>query len=607
MIVMNDRLPGYAGQILRVDLDSHRCTKSRTRPEVAKKYLGGKGLGTYLLTSECVPLTNPLDPGSRFIIATGPATGTSLPTASRYGVFFKSPLTGIYAESYSGGKVAPHIRWAGYDAIIVQGRAAKPVYLLVDADRVELRRADHLWGRETYETEDVIKEECGSPEFEVACIGPAGERLVAFSCLVNDYWRCAGRSGAGAVMGSKNLKAIAVRGDRNNINIADEERLRALSRELVKRLRNDRLTAEVFPKFGTPVMVNINNLAGAFPTRYWHEAHYDEYEMINAERLREKILVRSKACWGCPIACGKYCEVKDGKYAGVKVEGPEYETIYAFGGLCQINSIEAIAKLNDFCDRQGIDTITAGNVVAFAIEAFERGKLRPEFKLSYSDPDSALRLLGIICRREGVGRLLAGGVRSASKAMNLEDLAIHVKGLEPPGYDPRALKGMALSYGTSTRGACHLRSSIYAAELGGSMNPLSTDTEKVRLVKEWEDKFTIMDSLILCRFARNAYDWNILAELTTLLTGIEYTDRMLASIAEDIVNLTRTFNVREGISRKDDYLPKRLMTEPIPSGPSRGALVEKSSFDQMLDEYYRLRRWDPDGRPIARAETKPIE
>jgi len=587
---------GYAGNIARVDLNRKRFIKNETDGKLIESYVGGKGFGTWFLRNENNKPVNPLDPSNILVFSVGPATGTTFPTASRYGVFFRSPQTGVYGESYSGGSFAPELKSAGFDVVIVEGRAEVPTYLFLHDGEVEFREDQTLWGLDTYETQDRIKKDLGDSKVKTAAIGPAGERLVKFACICNDYWRQAGRCGAGAVMGSKRLKAVAVRGT-GKFETAYPDELAAFARDFARSIRKDPALGTTYPKYGTPVLVNMTNLAGVFPTRYWSSGQFKKYEEINAESLRQKILVSSRACLGCPIGCGKLTEVKDGPYRGTRVEGPEFETIYAFGGLCEIDDLRAIAKMNDICDRLGMDTITAGNVVAFAIEAYKRGKLQSETPLEYGDPEVVLDLLGKTAARQGLGDVLAEGVRRASEILGLNDIAVHVKGLEPAGYDPRGLKGMALAYGTSSRGACHLRSTEYIFELRGVVDR-STTAGKAGLVKEYEDRFAMFDSLILCRFLRDVVDWNVMAKLCRLTTGLDYDAGKLRSVAERIVSQSRLFNVKLGVRKKDDYLPKRLMVEPLADGPSKGQSISESDMDTMLDEYYRLRGWDHDGVPV---------
>ncbi len=585
-------MKGYGGWTLRVNLSKGIIERYPSSERLLKDFIGGKGLGTALLYFELIRGLNPLSPENKLIITTGPITGTSIPLASKCSIHFKSPLTGIYGESQVGGFIGPSLKWCGLDALIVEGAAKEPVYLLVEGDRAEIRNAKHLWGMDTFEAEDALKGELGS-DVEALLIGPAGENLVLFACICHRRGRQAGRCGAGAVMGFKKLKAIAVIPARREVEVADEEALNDFLNDLRSRLKEDPV-AERLRRYGTPAMVKIANSFQAFPTRYWRKGFFEGYANISAEALT-RITVKSVACWNCPYACGKLCEVKNGRYAGVKVEGPEYETIYAFGGLCEIGDIEAIAYLNELCDRLGLDTITAGNVAGFAIEASRSGALKTDFPLDYGNVEAVARLIRLISYRSGIGDQLANGVAKASKALNLEWLAVHVKGLEPAGYDPRALNSMALAYAVASRGACHLRMLAYLAEMRGLLENLTNDYEKVRFLVDWEDRFTVYDSLILCRFARDLYDWDELSLMLKAVTGIDSNVERLKLTAQRISSLIRSFNVREGLTRRDDTLPQRFFEEPI---ALEGKTVDKDRLERMLNAYYELRGWSREGLPL---------
>jgi len=585
---------GYMGKILRIDLTNKKFKTQDLPSSLIKEYIGGKGFGTKLLYDEINEGIDPLSPENKLIFATGPTTGTLIPTSSKVGLFFKSPLTGIYAESYSSGQIAPRIKWAGYDCIIVEGASKNPVYVLIDDDYVEIENAEHLWGKDTYYTEDTLRKDLGNDmNLRVISIGKAGENLVKFACIENDYWRSFGRCGGGAVMGSKKLKAIAIRGTKE-VLVAYPEKLEALTKEIIKKMVESTLS---FKLYGTPMMVDKTNQQGVFPTRYWQEGIFDEFEKINAKSILNSVFVKNESCFACPIACGKVCEVKNGPYSGVRISGPEYETIFAFGGLCEISDIKAICKINDLCDRYGLDTISTGNVVAFAIEAYKRGKLEMDFPLEYGNPENIINLINLIANREGIGNLLAEGVKKASEKLNLKDLAIHVKGLELPGYDPRGIKAVSLAYAIATRGACHLRACAYAFELDGIFDRFSMDLKKVDMVIDWENRFTIFDCMLLCRFARNVYDWEDLNQIYKLITGNEISMDRLKEIANRIITLARMFNVREGISRKDDTLPSIFFSKAFLKGSSAKQVINKADFEKMLDEYYAKRGWDLNGIP----------
>ncbi|WP_369689042.1 aldehyde ferredoxin oxidoreductase family protein [Carboxydothermus islandicus] len=555
--------------------------------------IGGKGLGSYLLLNNVAPGIDPLSPDNKLIFTAGPAAGTGMLGSSRYGVFSKSPLTGLYAESYSGGKVAPAIRKTGYDAIILEGASSKPVYLEITDSTVKFHDATHLWGKDTYYTEDKVLEEVGVPGAQAVVIGPAGENLVRFACIENNYWRSAGRTGLGAVMGSKKVKAVVFHGQAKG-EIAEPELLKSLIKSISQKAK-DNPGVKAYQMYGTTQMVRIMNGAKAFPTKYWSNGSYENWEDISGDSLITNFEVKPRSCPNCFLACGKLTTVKEGKYAGLTVEGPEYETIYAFGGLCCINRLDEILKFNDICDRLGLDTITAGNLAAFAIEAVNRGKIKAD--LQYGNADGIARLLEDIAYGRGIGAILAQGIKKASEEWGMEDVAIHVKGLEPPGYDPRVLKGMGLAYATSTRGACHLRATFYKPELSGMIDP-ATIEGKARLFIEFENRLTIFNTQILCVFFRDLIQWPELIQLIKAITGWEYTQQELEEMANRIVTLTRVFNSREGATKSLDTLPKRFFSEPINEGKN---IISEEELSYMVNEYYRLRGWDDQGFPTSDA------
>jgi len=575
---------GFHNRLLRVNLTERTFEMEAIPDDILAAYLGGKGLATHLLLENTPPGVDPLSPQNVLIVATGPASGTVLAPASRYGLFSKSPLTGLYGESYAGGHVAPQIKATGYDAILLEGAADAPLYLEISDERVEFHDAAHLWGKDIYEAEDRVKEEVGVPRAQAIVIGPAGENLVPFALVGNNRWRHAGRCGMGAVMGSKKVKAIVFHG-KAQCALHDPQAVKAFDDELRERGREDP-GALAYRNFGTPMIVAIANEFGSFPSRYWSEGRVPHWERLSAEYLVENFEVRSRACHRCYLACGKLSTVLEGRHAGLRIEGPEYETIFAFGGLCLINDLAEIMYLNDICDRLGLDTITSGNVVAFAIEASRRGAL--ELGLDYGDADGAADLLKKIAYREGVGDLLARGVRAASRELGLEEIAIHVKGLEPAGYDPRALKGMGLAFAVADRGACHLRATVYKAEFSGVSDPDSIEG-KAELVTDFEDRHTIFDSLIFCRFYRDMIGWDELSSVIAALTGLELDKPKLSALARNITTKAREFNLREGMTPADDALPQRFHTEPL--GPE-GKVITEGELKRMIAEYYALKGWE---------------
>jgi aldehyde:ferredoxin oxidoreductase len=581
---------GFYGRFLKVDL-THRTYDIVSLPDsVLLKYLGGKGLASYLLYSMNPEGIDPLSPDNCLIFTTGPITNSMIWGSSRYGVYTKSPQTGFYSESYSGGKVPEAIDSAGFDAIVIRGKSTRPSVIVIKPEGVEFHDADDIWGMDTYETEDTVNEKFGngSTKSGAVVIGLAGENLVRFAVIENDYWRSAGRTGVGTVMGSKNLKAIVFKGNKKR-PLFNEKRVRAFSKELAAESKNNPVV-QAYKKMGTSMMVEFVNKIKAFPTRYWSEGFFDKWKNISAEALHKQCNVQPRACAKCFIACGRMTTVQNGPHAGLKIEGPEYETIFAFGGLCMIDSIEAIAHLNDLCDRLGMDTISAGNLCAFTIEAAERKKI--DFQIEYGDVDAIAGLLKKIATRQGIGDILAQGIRQAARTWNMEDLAVHVKGLELPGYDPRVLKGCGLAFATADRGACHLRATFHNPEIKGLIDP-DTIKGKAKLFIDFEDRLTLMDTLILCRFYRDMYPWERLGEIIEMTTGLKQDKAALHKRAAEISTLIRCFNIREGLKSEDDNLPKRFYKEMLETGHR----IKKQELETMLQEYYHLRGWHKNGFP----------
>lgn len=581
-------MKGFFGKLLRVNLTDKSFSTEQIPENVLKEYLGGKGLGSYLLLNNVPAGTDPLSPDNKLIFVAGPATGTPVPGTSRYGVFSKSPLTGLYAESYAGGKVAPALRQTGYDAIIIEGASANPVFLEINDSDVVFHNASDLWGKDTYETEDAVLAKTNAAGAQAVVIGPAGENLIRFACIENNYWRSAGRTGMGAVMGSKKLKALVFHGAAR-AETANPELLKQVAQR-IREKGKDHPGVKAYQTYGTTVMVGTMNGAKSFPTRYWSDATYESWRDLSGDTFLTNFEVKPKACPNCFMACGKVAKINHGKHAGLKLEGPEYETIYAFGGLCCINDLSEIIYLNDLCDRLGMDTITAGNLAALAIEATDRGKISSSLK--YGDPAGVADLLKDMAAQQGLGAVFSRGIKEAAKELGLEDIAIHVKGLEPPGYDPRVLKGMGLAYATSTRGACHLRATFYKPELSNIIDPATTEG-KAELFIEYENRLTIFNTQTLCTFFRDLIDWPDLADMIRAITGWDYTQEELTATANRIVSCTRLFNSREGATKEDDTLPDRLFNEPVNGGKNS---ISKAELQTMVNDYYNLRGWDDTGK-----------
>jgi aldehyde:ferredoxin oxidoreductase len=579
---MMNSMKGFFNQLLRIDLTKKNSTIEPIPDSILRSYLGGKGLGSYLLLKENPPHIDPFSPENRLIITSGPLADTPFYGSSRYAVFTKSPQTGIYSESYSGGKITLSLSRTGYDAIIIEGKSKHPIFLEISDQEVVFHSASSLWGKETYEAEEAILKKVGK-DSRALVIGPAGENLVKFAVIESEHGRSLGRAGIGAVMGSKKLKGIAFHGKKRR-EIADPSSLKRLSRAFKERVKGNEIIY-MYKKYGTPMLVSIMNTIGAFPTQYWSKGTLEGWEGISAESLMERCQVSSIACPSCFMSCGKISEVKQGRHRGLRIMGPEYETIYAFGGLCMVNSIEEIIYLNDLCDRLGIDTITAGNLAAFAIEASKSKKIKDN--LHYGEVDGIAEILTKIAYKKGVGRILSEGVRHAAKVWEMEEEAIHVKGLEPAGFDPRVLKGMGLAYATSDRGACHLRATFYKSELSGQIDP-NQIKGKAKLFVDYEDKMTLFDALILCRFYRDLITWKDLEEIIQSSCGFSVNKKSLKTMASGIINLTRAFNQQEGVTKKEDKLPRRFFREVL---GDTGKTIQPQDLKVMLKEYYQLRGW----------------
>ncbi len=580
---------GFFNRILNIDLDSATAAIEALDDEPCRRYLGAKGLASWLLAERNPAGVDPLAPDNLLVFATGPVTGTMVWGSSRYGVFTKSPLTGLYAESYCGGKVPEAISATGFDAIVIKGRASCLSVMVITDQGAEIHPAPELAGKDTFATEAAVAEKyigktAGGQKAGTVVIGPAAENGVRFGVIKNNGWRVAARTGTGTVLGSKNVKAIVFKGGCRR-PVHDGQGLRSLYKQLAAEARDNPIV-KAYKSMGTSQMVNIMNAAGAFPTGYWKRGTCAHKERINTEALHGRCRVRPHACAKCYLSCGRMTTVKTGRHAGLQIEGPEYETIYAFGGLCMIDSIEEIIHLNHLCDAAGMDTITTGNLCAFAMEARRLGK--SDYPVDFGDADATAELIRLIADCRGVGKILAGGIRQAAAAWDMQNEAVHVKGLEPAGYDPRVLKGMGLGYATSGRGACHLRATFYKPELSGLIAPDKIEG-KARLYIDYEDRLTIFDTLVLCRFYRDIYTWQMLGQLVEAATGIRATEENLRQIAARISSLVRNFNLREGMDAGDETLPAPFY-RPLEDS---GARISKEQFRQLLSDYLALRKWRP--------------
>jgi aldehyde:ferredoxin oxidoreductase len=596
---------GYTGKILRINLSEQTAVEEPLPLETARDYIGGAGFGVKYLFDELKAGADPLGPENKLIFAAGPFSGTSIPCASRMAVTAKSPLTGAVGMSLSGGHFPVELKFAGYDALIVEGRAAKPTYVWIKDGKTHFRSAAKVWGMKTSDCQQIIKNELNDQNVRLACIGPAGENLCKIACIINEM-RAFGRKGLGAVMGAKNLKAIAVRGS-SPVGIFSREKLKTARDAMAKAMKASPVLYPEFAKTGTPSNVDNTCALGIFPAKNWTATgEFTPVEQIGVEALKSRN-TGSQACYGCPVGCSQLKIARSGPYAGVMAEGPEFETLYSFGGETGVDNMDAIIAADRLADELGLDSISAGVVIGFAMELFEKGIIGPTdtggIELKFGNHQAMVELLGLIARREGIGAQLADGVRSAAKKIGRgsEAYALHVKGLELPGYDVRGAKAHGLNYATSFTGADHNRGYAFQ-EIFGIPIPQAVDrltiADKGRLTKWNQDVRTATaDCPTMCVFLLDMAVPHMAAENTAALmeavTGLVYTPQEVARVGERINNLAKAFNVREGFTRDDDTLPRRLMTEPLKAGASKGHLISQSDLDQMLDEYYAARGWDP--------------
>jgi aldehyde:ferredoxin oxidoreductase len=599
---------GHWGRLLRVDLTTRQVTRQFLAPATLRKYLGGVGLAARLLYDETDAATGPLSPSNPLVFAVGPLTGTRIPMTGRHAVAARSPLTGLWGESDCGGAWGWELKAAGYDGLVITGQSSAPVYLWIDGESVEIRDATHLWGLDCYEIEGRVRTET-SPRAQVSAIGPAGEKLVLLAAIMHDgsHGRAAGRCGLGAVMGSKRLKAIAVRGDLR-VPVADDVRLKATLRDIVPMIQKGTMRMH---NYGTIGGLETIHALGDLPIKNWILGEWEAGALATSgPRLAETIYTGRYACRGCMVACGREVRIADGPHAGVEGAGPEYETAAAFGSLCLNDDLNAIAAANELCNRLGVDTISTGAAIAFAMECHELGFLGDAegLDLSWGRVDTILELVGRIGRRQGrLGTLLGRGVRQAAAELGgmAEECAIHVKGLELPMHDPRAYFGMAASYATSARGACHLAGFTHPYERVSIISeagfPQATDRfaweRKGELSAVTQDLMCLFDSLKLCKFA--VFGGLTPTHMLTLLNAVTGWDTEMEMAeflrtGERIANLKRLFNVRLGASRKDDTLPARILSHKRGGVGAPDALPPLGA---MLSDFYTRRGWDEFGIP----------
>jgi len=604
---------GWAGKILRVDLAKGSCTPEPLNAKWAAEYLGQRGLASKYLATEIDPKVDPLSPANKLIFATGPLTGTAASTGGRFSVITKGPLTGAIACSNSGGYWGAELKNAGWDMIIFEGKAKKPVYLFLEDDRAELVPAGDLWGQTVWATEAAIRAKHQDPQIRVSAIGKAGEVGVMFACIVNDQHRAAGRSGVGAVMGSKNLKAVAVRGSQG-VRVRDAKAFFEATTKGKATLAANPVTGQGLTTYGTNILMNVINEVGALPTRNHRDVQFEGARKISAEAMHEKRptdgkanLVHNQACFGCTIACGRMSQLDKGHFTVVNRPqywgasgGLEYENAWSLGAAAGIDDLEALTFANFLCNEHGIDPISFGATLGAAMELYDMGVITTKetggIELTFGSAQALATLVELTGKAEGFGKELGLGSKRLCAKYGHPELSMSVKGQEFPAYDSRGIQGMGLTYATSNRGACHLRSYTVASEVLGTpvkTDPLATEG-KAALVKAFQDATAAVDSSGLCVFT--TFGWtldDIAPQIDAALPGGWDTQRLL-DVGERVWNLERQFNLAAGLTAKDDTLPKRLLTEPAKTGPAKGKVNE---LGKMLPEYYELRGWSKDGVP----------
>lgn len=586
---------GYNGKVLRVNLTDQKVDVEDLDLDLAQKYIGARGLGVKVYMDEVDPKIDPLSEENKFIIATGAVTAAPVPTSGRYMVVTKSPLTGTIAISNSGGQWGVKLKNAGYDMVILEGKAENPVYIYIEDDKIEIKDASNYWGMLSEEvTEKLQEEHKGS---KVLCIGPAGEKLSPISAVMNDVDRAAGRGGVGAVLGSKNLKAIVVKGS-NKVNLADADLVKKVSAEKLKILRNDPVAGQGLPTYGTAILVNIINENGVHPVRNFQEAYTDNADLISGEAMTENTLIRKNPCYRCPIACGRWVKLKSGKECG----GPEYETLWSFGSDCDIYDLDAINEANMLCNEYGLDTISAGATIAAAMELYQRGYIKDEeieadgLSLNWGDAHAMVEWTRKMGKREGFGDKLALGSYRLCEIYNATEYSMTVKKQELPAYDPRGIQGQGITYAVNNRGGCHVKGYMINPEILGVPEKLDRlELEgKPAYAKLFHDLTAVIDSMGICVFTTFGLGLQDFVDIYNSVCGDIYTPETLLEAGDRIWTLEKIFNLRAGINKSDDTLPKRLLEDPISKGPTKGHVHK---LDVLLPEYYSLRGWDENGVP----------
>ena len=597
----------YAGKILRVDLTSGKVSTEPLTEEMARSYIGGIGLGIRLLMDNSKPGTDPFDPDNPIIFATGPLSGTMGPTAGNgYAVVSKSPATGGVGEAKAHGFFGPDLKRAGYDAVIITGKADKLSYLWIDDDKVEIKNAEFLKGETVHNTDLKIRDDLGDFYIRVSAIGEAGEKLCRFAAIINDEFRAIGRTGMGAVMGSKNLKAVAVRGTKD-VNVANLEGFKEFIKMIHERMKGP--ATKKYKTLGTPENVLVLNSLSALATRNWTNATFEGAERVSGEYLNEHYVKKIVGCATCGMRCDHIAVVPEGPYQG-STSRLEFECLWSMGPLCGVDRLDAIIEAMRIVNEYGMDGISIGVVVAFAMDCYEHGVITKEqtegIDLRFGNPEALIAIIHKIGKREGwLGNALAEGVARAAVIIGngAEKYACHIKGLELPGYDLRTLKTAALGFSVSFRGACHLRNGAYSPDVKGKVNRFKIEKGRGKMIADEGNMYNIIDSLIVCKFSRGTYydGWKDLANYYTLATGLPMTVEEMTRAGERIENLARLFNLREGKgTRRYDTVPWKIKNVPVPDeGPAKGCVVNEEEFQIGLDDYYAVRGWNADGIPTV--------
>lgn len=590
-------MSGYNGKVLRINLSDKTCKVEALDIDKAKKFIGARGLGVKTLIDEVDPKVNPLSEDNKFIIAAGPLTGAPVPTSGRFMVVTKAPLTGTIGIANSGGKWGAEMKMAGYDMIVVEGKSDTPVYVNIVDDKVEIKDATHVWGKVVSETTELLQKDT-DPKAKVLCIGPAGEKLSLMAAVMNDIDRAAGRGGVGAVMGSKNLKAIVVKGS-GKVKLFDEDLVKKVAAEKLDILRKDPVAGGGLPTYGTAVLVNIINENGVHPVRNFQKSYTEKADMISGETMTKDVLVRKNPCYRCPIACGRWVKLDDGTECG----GPEYETLWSFGSDCDVYDLNAINRANMLCNEYGLDTISAGATIAAAMELYEKGFVKDAdiaadgVSLNWGDANAVVEWTKKMGLREGFGDKLADGSYRLCEAYGAPEFSMTVKKQELPAYDPRGVQGHGLTYAANNRGGCHIKGYMINPEILGYPEKLDRFSleGKAAYAKVFHDLTAVIDSLGLCVFTTFGFGAQDYVDLYNAVVGGELHDvNSLMEAGDRIWTLEKMFNLAAGIDSKQDTLPKRLLEDEIPEGPSKGHVHR---LDVLLPEYYSVRGWDENGVP----------